>query len=205
MYTASLRAPEGYSLPQAMVDCQAKYPDLFDKFGGHPCAAGFTISDPKNLIIARSEMTKNLQEQSKNMINTAISYNGNIVVPMAMLDLVYRPEIIWLNETDVTTDLLVDIMNMDPFGQDFPLPLLAFELSQNTCNNKKWLGQEQKHIKLITKNNCTLTFFNLTAELVDFFKNEDITKVLWITAKPSQNCWNNIRNIEMVVEKTFLS
>ena len=206
MYTASLRAPEGYNLPVAMSNCQTQHPSLFDKFGGHPCAAGFTISDPRNLPIAKNLMLENLKEQGKSMINTATSYNGKIITPQAMKDLVYRPEILWLNEDEITKDFLVEIMQMDPFGQDFPLPMLAFEVLPPTINNKKWLGQDQKHIKLVTKNNCTLTFFNLTEEFSNFFKDSSQSSQpkLWVTAKPSQNCWNNTRTIEMVVDKVFV-
>ena len=61
-YTASLRAPEGYHLPNAMNLCQEEYAELFNKFGGHPCAAGFSIQK-ENMSKAKELMTKHLTAQ----------------------------------------------------------------------------------------------------------------------------------------------
>jgi hypothetical protein len=142
------------------------------------------------------------------MINTAMVYNGETSVPSQMSGLVFRKEIIWTNESDIDKDFLAQILNMDPFGQDFPLPNLAFEVSTWSVRNRRWLGQDQKHIKLTTKNNTTITIFNLTEDFVDFFiqsqTSTEPTEKLWVIAKPVQNCWNNIRNIELIADKVFL-
>jgi single-stranded DNA-specific DHH superfamily exonuclease len=202
-YTASLRAPEGYHLPKAMTLIQEQF-QVFDKFGGHPCAAGFTILTKEGLELAKVEMEKELALQGVNMSQNNINYNSDLQnIPESMLPYQFRKEIIWLQENQVDTELLNQIMNMDPFGQDFMLPNLAFQVSASTLNTVKWLGSEQKHLKLTSSGGISLTFFNLEPEIKDYFLKAK-KQELWIIAKPLQNCWQNKRTIELVVDKWFL-
>jgi single-stranded DNA-specific DHH superfamily exonuclease len=202
-YTASLRAPEGYHLPRAMTSIQEKS-NPFDKFGGHPCAAGFTVLTKENLEIAKVEMEKELTSQGVNMSQNNTNYNSTLQDhPVDLIPFTFRKEIIWLSEEEVDSELLNQIMGMDPFGQDFMLPNLAFQVSENTLNTIKWLGSEQKHLKLTSSNGVCLTFFNLEPELKQYFLSPK-KQALWIITKPIQNCWQNKRTIELVVEKSFL-
>ena len=205
MNTASLRAPTGYHLPEAMKNCQAEKKDLFVKFGGHPCAAGFTI-ETQNISTAKALMTKNIYEQATNIDKTAKKYT-HLAVPADFISLTIKPEIIWIQEKEIDNLLLEEIVDMDPFGQDFPMPNLCFQLSQKSIETKKWLGKEEKHIKLTSLNGFNVTFFNLETELKDFFLQKtrvfDTSNIakLWVLTKPIQNAWNNKRSIELVVEK----
>jgi single-stranded DNA-specific DHH superfamily exonuclease len=210
-YTASLRAPEGYHLPNAMKIVQGNE-QVFDKFGGHPCAAGFTVLDSQNLTIAKGSMEKELEIQGRKMSQNNLSYNPvDFLVPRAMLSYSFRKEILWLLEGKIDTQLLTEVLAMDPFGQDFMLPNFAFQLNSETVINPKWLGNEQKHLKLTTVNGCTLTFFNLEMELQTYFLNINKHSVvgpvslLWVIGKPSQNCWKGNRTIELIVDKWFLT
>jgi single-stranded DNA-specific DHH superfamily exonuclease len=202
-YTASLRAPEGYHLPKAMTVIQEQY-QVFDKYGGHPCAAGFTVLTKENLELAKVEMEKELSLQGVNMSQNNINFNlGLQNIPDSMSPYQFRKEIIWLQENQIDAELLNQIMNMDPFGQDFMLPNLAFQVLSSTLNTIKWLGSEQKHLKLTSINGISLTFFNLESEIKDYFLNPK-KQALWIITKPLQNCWQNKRTIELVVDKWFL-
>jgi single-stranded DNA-specific DHH superfamily exonuclease len=202
-YTASLRAPEGYHLPKAMSAIQEQY-QVFDKFGGHPCAAGFTILTKGNLDEAKKHMELELSEQGINLSQNNVSYNLELQnLPQAIMPFTFRKEIIWLSENQIDTQLLSEIMAMDPFGQDFMLPNLAFQISPSTLNSIKWLGSEQKHLKLTSINGISLTFFNLATEIKEYFLSQK-KQALWIITKPLQNCWQNKRTIEMVVDKWFL-
>jgi single-stranded DNA-specific DHH superfamily exonuclease len=201
-YTASLRAPDGFHLPDAMNLCQTKIPGLFNKFGGHPCAAGFSI-EPHNLDQAKELMSKNLSVQGLLIIQTSNS-KTKITIPDKLRQYSAKKEVIWLIENDIDLELLGQIDSLDPFGQDFPLPYLAFQVQDSTLKNIQWLGNEQKHLKLKTQNQIPLTFFNLKPEIKDFFESKTRIEELWVFAKLNQNAWNNKRSLELVVDKVFV-
>ena len=201
-YTASLRAPEGYHLPNAMNLCQEEYAELFNKFGGHPCAAGFSI--PKeNMNKAKELMTKHLSAQGLTLGSSSDS-KTDLQIPDELKQYSVKKEIIWLTEAGIDLEFLTQIDSLDPFGQDFPLPQLAFEVNSNTIKNIQWLGTDKKHLKLKTVNGLPLTFFNLKPETKEFFENEIKVGSLWVFAKLSQNAWNNRRTLELVVDKVFV-
>jgi single-stranded DNA-specific DHH superfamily exonuclease len=201
-YTASLRAPEGFHLPDAMNLCQEEFPRLFNKFGGHPCAAGFSI-EPKNLVKAKELMSKHLSQQGL-LTTQAVDSKTKIIIPQKLQQYSAKKEVIWLTEKEIDLVLLGQIDSLDPFGQDFPMPYLAFQVQESTLINIQWLGSEQKHLKLKTQNQIPLTFFNLKHEIKDFFASKNKTKNLWVFAKLNQNAWNNTRSLELVVDKVFL-
>ena len=205
--SASLRAPEGYHLPNAMEASQLDYPGLFNKFGGHPCAAGFSI-EAENLSKAKELMQINLGKQGQELLDsqqTTTQIRTDVQsLPPSLAQYHNKKEIIWLEELKVTNMLLEDIDSLDPYGQDFPLPLLAFPISLGTTNTIQWLGTEKKHLKLKTLNAIPLTFFNIKPETRAFFESNPKTQTGYVMAKLSQNCWNNKRVLELIVEKFFL-
>jgi single-stranded DNA-specific DHH superfamily exonuclease len=201
-YTASLRAPEGYHLPNAMNLCQEEFDGLFDKFGGHPCAAGFSIN-PKNLKRAKDLMSKHLTAQSSSLAKSSDS-TISIEIPEELKQYSAKKEIIWITENEIDFELLTQIDTLDPFGQDFPLPQLAFRVSNQILQNIQWLGTEKKHLKLKIANLIPLTFFNLKPDTKEFFEDEKNNQQLWVFAKMNQNAWNKQRTLELVVEKIFV-
>jgi single-stranded DNA-specific DHH superfamily exonuclease len=201
-FTASLRAPEGFHLPNAMNLCQEEFPGLFNQFGGHPCAAGFSI-EPKNLVKAKEFMSKHLSQQGL-MTDQKTDSNTKVEVPEELQQYSAKKEVIWITENEIDLVLLGQIDSLDPFGQDFPMPYLAFQVLELTLINIQWLGSEQKHLKLKTQNQIPLTFFNLKPETKDFFESKNKVENLWVFAKLNQNAWNNTRSLELVVDKIFL-
>jgi single-stranded DNA-specific DHH superfamily exonuclease len=202
-YTASLRAPEGYHLPNAMTIIQSRF-QVFEKFGGHPCAAGFSVLTKENLEIIKAEMEKELMVQGINMSQNNTNYNTTLQnLPTDLIPFQFRKEILWVSEEEIDIELLNQIMNMDPFGQDFMLPNLAFEIASQTLNTIKWLGSEQKHLKLTCSSGICVTFFNLDLGLKEYFLKAK-NQALWVITKPIQNCWQNKRTIELIVDKWFL-
>jgi single-stranded DNA-specific DHH superfamily exonuclease len=201
-YTASLRAPDGFHLPDAMNLSQEEFPGLFNKFGGHPCAAGFSI-EPENLVKAKELMSKNLSQQGLLTIQ-AVDSKTKITIPQKLQQYSAKKEVIWLTEEQIDLELLGQIDSLDPFGQDFPLPYLAFQVHEPTLTNIQWLGSEQKHLKLKTQKQIPLTFFNIKSETREFFLSKNKTENLWVFAKLNQNAWNNKRTLELVVDKVFV-
>ena len=203
MNTASLRSPEGYHLPNLMKTCQDKTPELFVKFGGHPCAAGFSITDD-NLPVAKKLMIENTQ--------TTTNQNNNlrslVKVPKELDQLKYKIHIIWIDITEITTDLLNQVFEMDPFGQDFPLPSFGFEINLKDIKNKTKMGNNKQHVKIELYNNCSILVFNAKNDIVQFFWRETETQnannKAWLIVKPHKNSFMQKTQLDLIVDKYFL-
>lgn len=203
MNTGSLRAPEGYHLPNLMKDCQDQSPELFVKFGGHPCAAGFSITDD-NLSIAKKLMT----DKTKVVINQNTNFRLKTEIPKELETLKYKKNIIWTDLIEITTDLLNQIFVMDPFGQDFPLPSFGFEISAKDIKNKNKIGNSNQHIKIELHNNFCILIFNVKDEINQFFwqstETENIQHRMWLITKPNKNSFLQKTQINLIVDKYFI-
>ncbi len=199
MATASLRAPNGYHLPGAMSSIPNSS-NLFVKFGGHPCAAGFS-ANAENLNIIKEQMTIELAKQGESLDLNKETFWDNSGLPVEVGNLGYRKEIIHFEQDEIDAELLQQIMSLDPFGQDFMFPNILFSLKSNTLNTK-WIGQNQSHAKFTTQNGITCTAFNI--EIDQKLKIQKPNSELWIVAKVSQNTWNNSTKLELIADKIII-
>jgi single-stranded-DNA-specific exonuclease len=94
---ASVRAPEGFHVLQALQSCD----DLFIKYGGHAQAGGFSIPLSK------------LEELKQRLGNFYTDLGSPQLMPMAELE---------LNLKAVNEDLWEDLQRLAPFGAGNPLP-----------------------------------------------------------------------------------
>jgi len=198
--TASLRAPEGIHLPQAM---QSAGEDLFEKFGGHPGAAGFSASYAQ-LGKIKAGMEDNLYQQLENYTPPKHSFFPaewkNITPARIYANHHNDPSIIWLTATEVTQEMLQSVWQLDPFGIDFPLPQFAFYLDKGSF---RWLGKEFKHIKITNSDGLAVTTFNISSSVRDFFVRQDsfqFSSRIWCIAKPSQNSWNGKTSMQLIAD-----
>jgi len=207
--TASMRAPDGYHIPEAMKEAGE---ELFLKFGGHPGAAGFS-AEYKNLPFIQEGMKKAFEEQRQHLVIPATTFvpshlisqlpiNLAITNPKAQSD-IHR---IWAESEKLMPATLADIWKLDPFGIDFPLPRFTLNVSRWTF---RWLGQEQKHAKIQPENGISITLFNLEPSiqklLLEYIPGQKIQHELWITATPSQNTWNGKTTHELIAEEIWAS
>ena len=203
MNTGSLRAPEGYHLPNLMKDCQEQVSGLFVKFGGHPCAAGFSIDD-NNLSIAKKLMT----DRTKTVICKESNFGLNIKVPKQLDTLKYKKNIIWINLEEITLDLLEQVFEMDPFGQDFALPSFGFEINLKDIKNKTKIGNNNQHIKIQFYNNFCILMFNAKDDIINYFWQDTETQKsqykIWLVAKPNKNSFMQKTQVDLVVDKYFI-
>jgi len=122
--TASARSIAGFDLYQALLTAE----DLFDRFGGHPMAAGFTMAADK---IPRLKERLNAYAQSHldpALLVPAYSYDATLFthdIPEKEMDLIGR---------------------MAPFGLGNPSPL--FHIEGGTPHGARAIGAEDAHIKM---------------------------------------------------------
>ena len=199
--SASLRAPEGYHLPNAM-----KRVALFEKFGGHPGAAGFGAKK-NNLSKIKDVLAEVMIEQSQNITHKKIYTPGWLdtgSLPEKMQKMIYQTQYIWLRSEDVNLELMQQILSLDPFGQDFPMPELVFEIDMGELNFR-WIGSEYKHIKVSLESGITATIFNIPEKLRNILL-EDIQNIsFWVQAKASQNSWKGQTSLELLSQNIFLA
>jgi len=118
--------------------------ELFDGFGGHEMAGGCSFSVEK-------VPEKVIFEEVKKALNSAINeiVDGKEFKPVLKIDLQLEP-----NEVD--GNLISDIERLQPFGQANPNPVFA--LNNLTLLQKKLMGQNKNHLKLIVEDSQNNTY-----------------------------------------------
>ncbi len=194
---ASLRAPEGFHLPEAMKQAS----QWLTKFGGHPGAAGFTCNTV-DLPKVKEILQQVLAHQAQNLTKpNQVFVPDNFTVPPQLQVLSTNPSYIWLTVNDLNTDLLQKVWNLDPFGQDFPIPKFVFNLESYSL---RWLGQEGRHIRINLKPEISVTIFNLDEQIKQQFLQINLPKNIWLEAKLTQNTWNGNTRNDLVAERVWV-
>ena len=98
---ASVRAPEGFAVDEALKHCG----HLLERFGGHPAAGGFTVH-----ASAVTELHAGLNELAATWIEQR--GEGLLVEPEALLTL-----------EEINHDLWAGLQKLEPFGAGHPKPL----------------------------------------------------------------------------------
>lgn len=128
-YVASCRAPEWCDIMVLLDDSK----ELFIRYGGHKQAAGFSVS-PENFEKLQEKITqKFLSIFGENIPNKTLKVESSF--PLA----------------DANISFLETMDTFRPFGIGNPKPLWLLE--NITIFDKKFLGEEQKHIKIFAKEN----------------------------------------------------
>lgn len=225
--TASLRAPVGYHLPNAMKTVEIKFGKVFEKFGGHPCAAGFSVL-PENLPVAKEKLSQIISEQSCGETDQKNYVEANFIkknpIPEFLQKLASKKNLIWLPTIDLKPELIKEVWQLEPFGQDFEMPqfMLCLTIINSKLQGKKyfnefalnrqkklgvvytWLGKEQKHLKL-TINEVKITVFNISNDLKKRLLEVDDSKItIWLRTRISQNTWQDATTIELLSEELWL-
>jgi single-stranded-DNA-specific exonuclease len=194
---ASSRAPEGFNLPNAMKEHQ----ELFEKAGGHPGAAGFSAL-PKNIEGIKTALMISLANQGRILKENQkpASVESNSDLPDSLKPFLTKKNTLFVKEIELTQEIMQEILNLDPFGQDFPFPQFLFKAN---ISSFRWLGTENKHIKLILKNGQTATTFNIDDQIKNYFLNNEDNISVWLLVKISQNTWNYNTKLELIADKIW--
>lgn len=132
----SARGVSGISI----YDVLSANSELFDGFGGHEMAGGCSFSTEKVTF-----------EEVKKALNSAINeiVDGKEFKPFINVDLQLEP-----NEVD--GNLISDIERLQPFGAANPSPIFA--LNNLTLLQKKLMGQNKNHLKLVVEDSQNNTY-----------------------------------------------
>jgi single-stranded-DNA-specific exonuclease len=176
--TASLRAPNGFHLP----DIMQKGKELFLKFGGHPQAAGFS-AETKNLTLIKQLFLSEINKPEYQNLKEPIS-----------------SEIVIEDYRQINQNLFKEIFLLEPFGLDFPMPTFVFNIMSNKLKSRKLIGKKfpQTHIKIVLDNDMNLTFFNLGDDEIKTLLDLNAVGGFKFQAKFSQNVWNNSTKYELI-------
>ena len=183
---ASLRAPNNlkdWSWPQVLETQQP----LLEKFGGHPCAAGFSVKR-ENLETLEKNITQIAEKNTK----------PEQFLPVSTVILVE-------NTDNLNPQFIESVFLFDPFSQDFPLPIIKFRIQNFRSLEKKVFPSKKdnnlSHLKF-KFNNISITYFNI--------KNSFAANILafdscQICAKPSINSFKGQTNFELIIETMNIS
>lgn len=125
-YRCSARSIEGVPL----YDVINANSDLLDGFGGHKLAAGLSFSEEK----------ASFEQVKKALCDTVKEYTVNKELkPFVKIDLMLEPK-------DITTDLVDEISQLEPFGAANPSPVFA--INNLKIKQKRLMGNDNSHLRL---------------------------------------------------------
>ncbi len=159
-----------------------EFSNLFDTFGGHKGACGFTLK--------RGNLQP-LEDGIHNKINRMYQDNPHIFDVNKAYDME-------LHISDITLDLYDGIMSMEPFGQGNPLPL--FKIPNVNLTDIRLLGNEGKHVKFFAiegnyRLECIL--FNEAASYMELITCGDSVDLIGTI---DVNEWNGRKTIQFKTE-----
>lgn len=132
----SSRSVEGISV----YDVMSANSELFDGFGGHEMAGGFAFDAEK---VTFEEVKKALSSTIDEILD------GKEMISTLKVDLQLEP-----NEVD--GNLISDIERLQPFGASNPNPVFA--LNNLTLLQKKLIGSNKNHLKLVVEDSQNNTY-----------------------------------------------
>lgn len=174
-YRCSARGVKGLNI----FDILNENSEFFDGFGGHELAGGCSFSKEKASF-----------DQVKAAINKTIKdmLNGQDLKPFVEVDLKLTP-------SDITQQLVEDLEVFEPFGAANPNPVFAVE--NLVIKEKKLLGQEKNHLKLL----CEAGGHELTCI---WWQKGDVTldtgDVLDVLFHPSLNEFNGNTYLQLIIQ-----
>lgn len=166
----SARAPEGYSIIDGLNNCD---PGLFLGFGGHHGAGGFQ---------AKKENAKKIRKS----LETFFGQIKQEVAPIP-IEAILKPN-------TLNTELTEFLSLLAPFGMANQTPIFSIESVEIT--EKKFLGREKTHLKLLTSaEDQSLEFLGFFWG--DFAEQIAIGKCYDICFTVSVNVWQGQKRIQL--------
>lgn len=172
----SSRSIEGVNI----YDVLSANAELFDGFGGHAMAGGLSFYTEKVTF-----------EEVKKALNTTINeiVGNKKLTPFLNIDLQLEP-----NEVD--GNLISDIERLQPFGAASPNPVFA--LNNLTLLQKKLMGSNKNHLKLVVEDSQHNTFDCIWWSKGDISLNSG--DVLDIAFCPQTNTYNGSTTIQLIIQ-----
>ena len=174
-YRCSARGVKGLNI----FDILDENVSIFDGFGGHELAGGFSFSKEKTSF-----------EQVRLALNKTIKemLNGQELKPFIEVDLKLSP-------SDINEELINELDAFEPFGSANPNPVFAID--NLVVKEKKLMGQDKSHLKLI----CDADGNELTCI---WWQKGDVTlnsnDKLDILFHPNLNEFNGNKYLQLIIQ-----
>ena len=171
----SARSIPGFNIFEAM----SRHSYIFEKFGGHEMAAGFTI---------RTERIDELRESMNKEAERILGMDK--LMPEIFVDYKLRP-------ADITLDTVKQLKCMEPFGTGNTSPVFVYRGLKVTSS--KAVGNERKHLSLMVYdgvNEIKCIAYNLG----NMQKSLSIGKKIDIICSVENNIWNGIENVQLNIK-----
>ena len=178
-YKGTCRSTEDVDIHEILSKCQ----ELFEKFGGHRGACGFTIK-MENLNFLREAVEKEMTE-----IHCDMADKKDCEISFDME----------LSGGDVTDNLVEELELLEPFGAGNEKPVFAI----NKCRvvYMSYMGSDNIHMRFTVEatdgNRVACVMFNVPEEVTS---KMDKGVLLNITGTFAFNRWNGRRDIQMTVK-----
>lgn len=167
----SARSIEGFDMKSNLDLCS----DLLGGYGGHPMAAGLSLSE-ENLEALRDKLTS---------IAKDILTEEHLVKKYCYVER--------YAEKDITQALVEEFAELEPFGPGFPKPLIR--LDQFKVHRALTMGKEKNHLKLAGENLSVIGW----RQAVNYEKRGNPLKVTALGC-PELNVFNNKVNVQFMIE-----
>ena len=171
----SARSIEGFDLYANLSDCR----DILPHFGGHPMAAGMTLS-----MDDVDELRRRLNEQA------AVQLSDEDFIPVTAVDAVCEVE-------DVTLAAIEEMQKLAPFGVGNPKPRIA--VKDAGLESIRAIGSDGSHLKM-TLRNGQATLDSIGFGLGAFAKEISPVAHVSIVGEASINEWNNFRKPQIMIQ-----
>ncbi|MFX1532822.1 MAG: single-stranded-DNA-specific exonuclease RecJ [Promethearchaeota archaeon] len=170
------RSIKDFNLLKSLLSCE----ELFDAVGGHPAAAGFSISAEKI-----DELRRRMNEYTRQTLSK------EDLIPQFEIDVELR------SLKSISERLVNEINTMSPFGLGNPRPLLA--IKNLILLDWRFVGRNKEHVKMTlgdSKGNEINAIAFGAAEKMENINSNQID----VVCTPSINEWRGKREVQLQVK-----
>ncbi len=173
-YKGSGRSFGDFSLAEALKACKGEIIDG----GGHAGAAGVKVEKSKVKYFSESI---NRYYDSLGLVDQEAYFK-------------VRPDVRTSKVEGFTLDLLEEMKQLEPFGPGNEIPI--FELKNVTVLDKKLLGADSQHVRLLVRDSDGNTMKLLAFNAPDNWRETENGSIVNIFMNIEENSWNGLRSVE---------
>ena len=162
-----------------LIGLLKNHSDLFERYGGHSAAAGFSI---------REEVLEQLREALSEDIRIMLEKEPDLLIEKTEVELELDADVI-------TVDLADMLSLLSPFGNGNPKPVIEISVSAEDIADIRYLGQERKHLRF-SANGLGCIFFNGADTVFPGTGN------VRIVGCPEINNWKGKRYLQFAIIRT---
>lgn len=172
---ASARSIKGINI----ISLLRKTNDLLLEVGGHPMAAGFTIKT-ENIPLLQEQLTQLIQQELSDELKT----------PELRIDTI-------VSLSELSLDVYHQLQQLSPFGVGNPRPVFAFH--DVTVKDIRFVGKEQKHIKLIISDG-TSDIVAMGFRMANAYHSLQRNQRIAVAGTIDENIWNERTSLQVKIK-----